>query len=330
MISISTNQEGEFVFDSKEQDYVLLDLNTLQEQLELGRKNEILDLLQQVMKSNEYQSSTEKVQSQIEWALQTVNEHPSEQYYLFQEDISYELEQQIENQRYPEVHSANKMIDMNIGKIKARVQFMSQQERRNLMKTKSLERSMQQIYTCKQNKFYKEQLQQKYQLMQKEIIDRKRSEIYQQRQKHLQIMQRTKGKLGQMQIMMLLSLQIKVEENKQLKESIQFGLYQTMTELRSDNIKAYRRVKVMEQQQQEKLQLFWQTKQVIAKTNYKRKVEDAYLLNMQAQDRLQQLEQQETQLMHRLRQTEQQYQMSSIKLEKMKSKSYKDLGNMWS
>ncbi|CAD8208732.1 unnamed protein product [Paramecium octaurelia] len=314
MISISTNQEGEFVFDSKEQDYVLLDLNTLQEQLEQGRKNEILDLLQQVMKSNEYQSSTEKVQSQIEWALQTVNEYPSEY---------YELEQQIENQRYPEVHSANKMIDMNIGKIKARVQFMSQQERKNLMKTKSLERSMQQIYTCKQNKFYKEQLQQKYQLMQKEIIDRKRSEIQQQRQKHFQIMQRTKGKLGQI-------LQIKVEENKQLKESIQFGLYQTMTELRSDNVKAYRRVKVMEQQQQEKLQLFWQTKQIIAKTNYKRKVEDAYLLNMQAQERLQQLEQQETQLMHRLRQTEQQYQMSSIKLEKMKSKSYKDLGNMWS
>ncbi|CAD8099769.1 unnamed protein product [Paramecium primaurelia] len=314
MISISTNQEGEFVFDSKEQDYVLLDLNTLQDQLEQGRKNEILDLLQQVMKSNEYQSSTEKVQSQIEWALQTVNEYPSEY---------YELEQQMENQRYPEVHSANKIIDMNIEKVKARVQYMSQQEKKNLMKTKSLERSMQQIYTCKQNKFYKEQLQQKYQLMQKEIIDRKRNEIQQQRQKHFQIMQRTKGKLGQI-------LQIKVEENKQLKESIQLGLYQTMTELRSDNVKAYRRVKVMEQQQQEKLQLFWQTKQVIAKTNYKKKVEDAYLFNMQAQERLQQLEQQETQLMHRLRQTEQQYQMSSIKLEKIKSKSYKDLGNMWS
>ncbi|CAD8195151.1 unnamed protein product [Paramecium pentaurelia] len=314
MISISTNQEGEFVFDSKEQDYVLLDLNTLQDQLEQGRKNEIQDLLQQVMKSNEYQSSTEKVQSQIEWALQTVNEYPSEY---------YELEQQMENQRYPEVHSANKIIDMNIGKVKARVQYMSQQEKKNLMKTKSLERSMQQIYTCKQNKFYKEQLQQKYQLMQKEIIDRKRNEIQQQRQKHFQIMQRTKGKLGQI-------LQIKVEENKQLKESIQLGLYQTMTELRSDNVKAYRRVKVMEQQQQEKLQLFWQTKQVIAKTNYKKKVEDAYLFNMQAQERLQQLEQQETQLMHRLRQTEQQYQMSSIKLEKIKSKSYKDLGNMWS
>ncbi|CAD8191810.1 unnamed protein product [Paramecium octaurelia] len=314
MIQIGTNQEGEFVFDSKEQDYVLLDLNSLQEQLEQGRKNEIFDLLQQVMKSNEYQSSSEKVKSQIEWALQTVNEHPSEY---------YELEQQLENQRYPEVHSANKIIDMNIGKVKARVQFMSQQERRNLMKTKSLERSIQQIYTCKQNKFYKEQLQQKYKLMQNEIIDRRRNEIQQQRQKHFQIMQSTKGKLGQM-------LQIKVDENKQLKESIQLGLYQTMTELRSDNVKAYRRVKVMEQGQQEKLQLFWQTKQVMAKTNYKRKVEDAYLINMQAQDRLLQLEQQEMELMHRLRQTEQQYQMSSIRLEKMKSKSYKDLGMMWS
>ncbi|CAD8189915.1 unnamed protein product [Paramecium pentaurelia] len=314
MIQISTNQEGEFVFDSKEQDYVLLDLNTLQDQLEQGRKNEIFDLLQQVMKSNEYQSQNEKVKSQIEWALQTVNEHLTEY---------YDLEQQIENQRYPEVHSANKMIDMNIEKVKARVQFMSQQEKKNLMKTKSLERSMQQIYTCKYNKFYKEQLQQKYQLMQKEIIDRRRNEIQQQRQKHFQIMQRTKGKLGQI-------LQIKVEENKQLKDSIQLGLYQTMSELRSDNVKAYRRVKVMEQEQQEKLQLFWQNKQVIAKTNYKRKVEDAYLQNMQSQDRLMNLEQQENELMHRLQQTQQQYQMSSIKLEKMKSKSYKDLRIMWS
>ncbi|CAD8124088.1 unnamed protein product [Paramecium sonneborni] len=313
MIQISTNEEGEFVFDSKEQDYVLLDLNTLQDQLEQGKKNEIFDLLQQVMKSNEYQSSTEKVKSQIEWALQTVNEHPSEY---------YDLEQQIENQRYPDVHSANKMIDMNIGKVKARVQYMTSQERKNLMKTKSLERSMQQIYTSKQNKFYKEQLQQKYQMMQKEIIERRRNEIQEQRQKHFQIMQRSKGKLGQI-------LQVKVEENKQLKESIQLGLYQTMSELRTDNIKAYRRVKVMEQQQQEKLQLFWQTKQVIAKTNYKKKVEDAYLQNIQAQDRLLQLEQQEMQLIQRFRQTEQQYQMSSIKLEQMKSKSYKDLGNMW-
>ena len=37
------------------------------------------------------------------------------------------------------MHSANKMIDYNIDKVKARVQFMSLQERRNLVKVRYYE-----------------------------------------------------------------------------------------------------------------------------------------------------------------------------------------------
>ncbi|CAD8056927.1 unnamed protein product [Paramecium sonneborni] len=322
MILICKGDDEKFQFLDQEQDglQIIVDLNSIEQQLDEGQHEYLQKIFEQVTQSNEFKEIDQGVKSQIEWANSLVqnyqNNNNNEQK---QSELYNQLNTELINQRYPEVHQTNKLLDDNIQKIKARVQLLQLTEQRNILKTQSLEKNTQKIIMCKQNKFEKETQKERYSRIQRELIDKRKQEIQKQRELHQQILDQSKGKQGRI-------VQQRILQTREFKTRIQQDFHKTIRQVEAQNQKSYQRIKKMEQIQTEKIQKFLLDKQVFAQKNYQKKVEDEFQATMSKQDELEQLEKLEQQLLERIKVTQQMYQESSLRLETIKQQSYRLIG----
>ncbi|CAD8144959.1 unnamed protein product [Paramecium octaurelia] len=320
MILICKGQDQRFQFLDHEQSglQILVNLNTIEQQLEDGQQEYLLKIFEQVTNSDEYKEVDSGVKSQIDWANSMIQNYQNNINEQKQSEL-YELNAELINQRYPEVHQTNKLLDDNIQKIRARVQLLQLTEQRNILKTKSLEKNTQKIIICKQNKFEKETQKDRYARIQREQIEKRKIEIQKQRELHLQIIDQSKGRQGKI-------VQQRILQTREFKTRIQQDFHRTIRQVEAENQRSYQRIKKMEQIQTEKIQKFLLDKQVFAQKNYQKKVEDEFQATMSKQDELEQLEKLEQQLLERIKVTQQMYQESSLRLETIKQQSYRLIG----